>query len=150
MYSVTRVFFAFFFCETVSCIPGLLGTHCVSDNDFELLILLNAGSTPVYWCWGTEPRASCLVGKHSTNWATPSARIFLFYGECIVRRFSSQGLRWQTQSVLLGSFHCLPLLYREEEKNPKAFLGAVVLTHIILLSGIIRKENGGQGRTVRW
>lgn len=39
-------------------------THCISNNNLELLILLFLPPTPSVQC-----QRPCTVGKHSTNWA---------------------------------------------------------------------------------
>lgn len=60
----------------------------VAQNDPELLSLLlippkcwdyrHAPLHPVSWVLGMEPRASCILGKHSTNWATRPSREFSY------------------------------------------------------------------------
>jgi hypothetical protein len=69
--------------EKVSCSPGWTPTCYVAEGDLELLIILPA---PPRWWNGRQAlayivytvlmiklRASCMLGKHSPNWATPSA-----------------------------------------------------------------------------
>lgn len=111
------------------------------DDDFELLILLNAG---IQAAWiiglGLNPGLRCLVGKDSTNRATSSAHSFLFMGSVL----------WDRRTLLADSerSRLLPLpvfvLHREGEKSWNLVLGAVVVTHRVLLLSILRKVMGSR------
>lgn len=78
------------FFETGSqCSPGWPWIHYADEDVLELLTFL----LPPLKCWGSryhqdclflcgagmEPRASHMLGKHSTNWATPPALKYYFY-----------------------------------------------------------------------
>lgn len=76
--------FGFVFWDRTSCGPGWPQTHHIAMKHFELLILLSLPHKHCYyrhvpWCLvymhlEIEPRALCVLGKHSTNWATSPTR----------------------------------------------------------------------------
>lgn len=90
----------------VSCSPGWPQTHHIAKDYFEFRILLPLQPECWIYRWGsprlvfaglwTEPRASFMLGKHSTSWTT--SQIFL-----IVNRLGLQcrthGCWWWTVLV---------------------------------------------------
>lgn len=127
--------------DRVSTYPRFAWNSLCIDDDFELLILLNAG---IQAAWiiglGLNPGLPCLVGKDSTNRATSPAHSFLFMGSVL----------WDRRTLLADSerSRLLPLpvfvLHREGEKSWNLVLGAVVVTHCSLLLSILRKVMGSR------
>lgn len=124
------VFRTFLVWDRVSCIPGLLGTHYVSMMTlswFSWMLGLQA-----VWIigLGLNPGLHCLIGKDSTNRATPPAHSFLFMGSVLWDRRTLLADAERSRILPLPAF----VLHREGEKSWNLVLGAVVLTHRVLLA----------------
>lgn len=104
--------FFFFLSEKVSYSPGWLQVWYVAKTTFQLSLLPSSKTTGmrqhtlVYAVLRSEHRASCIRGKHSTNWATslPSEQIFTVLLLFLEWLYSFQWFRLEADYLLISLF----------------------------------------------
>lgn len=95
--------------DMVSCSPGPFGTHYRMISNFWIssLFLPSAEILTVQqhtWLWILNPKASCMSGKHSTNWATSWPLCLCFYWHLLPEPDLMEGVREAPWSSFVKTF----------------------------------------------